>query len=129
MPGGCIFCAKMGPEIICENELAKAFYDRYPVNRGHVLIVPKRHIADFFEAAPAELDSLCELAFVVKEILDAGYRPDGYNIGINAGAAAGQTIFHLHMHIIPRYKGDVPDPRGGTRKIKKSMVPYPAEGE
>lgn len=129
IPEECIFCAMAGAEIICENELAKAFYDRYPVNRGHVLIVPKRHIAGFFEATPAELAALNELAFAVKEILDARYRPDGYNIGINAGAAAGQTIFHLHLHIIPRYRGDVPDPRGGIRRIKKSLVPYPAEGE
>lgn len=129
MPEHCIFCAKTGPDIICENDLAKAFYDRYPVNRGYVLIVPKRHVARFFEATTAKIAALNELAFAVKEILDASYRPGGYNIGINDGAAAGQTIFHLHMHIIPRYSGDAPDPRGGIRKIKKSMVPYPAEGE
>ncbi len=125
----CIFCVRAGTDLICENELAKAFYDRYPVNRGHVLIVPKRHVPGFFEATPAEIAALNELAFAVKKILDARFSPDGYNIGINCGAAAGQTIFHLHMHIIPRYSGDVPDPRGGIRRIKKSMVPYPAEAE
>lgn len=128
-PEGCIFCAKAGADLICENELAKAFYDQYPVNLGHTLIVTKRHLASFFEATPAEITALNELAFQVRTALDAEYRPDGYNIGINVGAAAGQTIFHLHMHIIPRYIGDIPDPRGGIRRIKRSMVPYPGEGE
>lgn len=127
MPEECIFCARTGADLICENELAKAFYDQYPVNKGHVLIVPKRHVTGFFEATPEEIAALNELAFTVKEILDARYSPDGYNIGINCGTAAGQTIFHLHMHIIPRYQGDVPDPRGGIRKLMKNMVPYPAE--
>ena len=126
---GCIFCAKRDTELICENELAKAFYDKFPVNEGHVLVVPKRHVSDFFEATPEEISAMNELVFQVKFILGARYNPDGYNIGINVGAAAGQTIFHLHLHIIPRYKGDVPDPRGGIRRIKKSMVPYPEEGE
>ena len=123
----CIFCASTGADLISENELAKAFYDQYPVNKGHVLIVTKRHVTGFFKATPEEIAALNELAFTVKEILDARYSPDGYNIGINCGTAAGQTIFHLHMHIIPRYQGDVPDPRGGIRKLMKKMVPYPAE--
>jgi diadenosine tetraphosphate (Ap4A) HIT family hydrolase len=84
-------------------------------------------VPGFFEATPAEIAALNELAFAVKKILDARFSPDGYNIGINCGTAAGQTIFHLHMHIIPRYQGDVPDPRGGIRKLMKNMVPYPAE--
>lgn len=129
MSEGCVFCAKPDAEIICENELAKAFYDKFPVNEGHVLIVPKRHVSGFFEATPEEILAINELAFQVKTILDAKYSPDGYNIGVNVGASAGQTVFHLHMHIIPRYKGDVPDPRGGIRKIKKSVIPYPKEGE
>lgn len=129
MTEGCIFCTKLDAELICENELAKAFYDEFPVNKGHVLIVPKRHVSGFFEATPEEISAINELVFQVKIILDTIYSPDGYNIGINVGASAGQTIFHLHMHIIPRYKGDVPDPRGGIRRIKKSIVPYPEEGE
>ena len=86
-------------------------------------------MSGFFEATPEEILAINELAFQVKTILDAKYSPDGYNIGVNVGASAGQTVFHLHMHIIPRYKGDVPDPRGGIRKIKKSVIPYPEEGE
>ena len=125
----CIFC--MGPEtkIVAENVLALAFYDKYPVNEGHVLIIPRRHVESFFEATPEELAAINELLFEVKDKLDTKLSPDGYNIGVNVGWAAGQTIFHLHFHIIPRYRGDVPDPRGGVRRIKKSLVPYLAEGE
>lgn len=124
---GCVFCAKQGADLICENELAKAFYDQYPVNVGHVLLVPKRHVAGFFEATVEEIAAINALVFRVKDILDAKYKPDGYNIGVNVGASAGQTVFHLHLHVIPRYQGDDPDPRGGIRKIKKNMVPYPEE--
>lgn len=129
MPRECIFCAKSGSDIIAENELAKAFYDHFPVNEGHVLIVPKRHVTGFFEATFEEISAINELIFEVKAILDSKYKPDGYNIGVNVGYAAGQTIFHLHMHVIPRYDGDVADPRGGIRRIKKSIVPYAEEGE
>lgn len=125
----CIFCMKPETEILAENDLALAFYDKYPVNVGHVLIIPRRHVESFFEATPEELAAINELLFEVKDKLDTKLNPDGYNIGVNVGWAAGQTIFHLHVHIIPRYKGDVPDPRGGIRKIKQSLVPYLAEGE
>jgi len=125
----CKFCHEPETEIIAENGLARAFYDKFPVNPGHVLIVPKRHIASFFDATFEELQSINLLIFRVKEILDPKLNPDGYNIGVNVGFAAGQTIFHLHFHIIPRFKGDVDNPRGGVRKIKSSIVPYPAEEE
>ncbi len=123
----CVFCQKPQSEIICENQLAKAFYDQYPVNQGHVLITPKRHVETFFDASPEELSAINDLIFNVKEILDQKYQPAGYNIGVNVNLAGGQTIFHLHFHVIPRYSGDVENPRGGIRKIKKSLVPYPAE--
>jgi len=125
----CIFCSKSGADLIAENELAKVFYDQFPVNEGHVLIVPKRHVATFFEASLEELAAINQLLFVVKDELEKRYRPDGYNIGVNVGHAGGQTVFHLHYHVIPRYAGDVEDPRGGIRKIKKSIVPYLADGE
>ena len=124
-----IFCNKRGEEIIVENELAKAFYDSYPVNEGHVLVVPKRHVETFFEAEMEEIDAISRLVFKVKDVLEKKYSPDGYNVGVNVGRPGGQTIFHLHMHVIPRYEGDVEDPRGGIRKIKKSLVPYLEEGE
>ena len=125
----CIFCREPETEVIAENGVARAFFDKYPVNAGHVLIVPKRHVETLFGADDSELKAVYELLFEVKEILDYRFNPDGYNVGVNVGAAAGQTIFHLHCHVIPRYKGDVEDPTGGIRKIKKSVVPYSAEGE
>lgn len=112
----CAFCIMRDQDLICKNELARAIYDKFPVNEGHVLIIPKRHIASLFEATPEEIIAMSELVFQVKTIIDKKYNPDGYNIGVNVGATAGQTIFHLHVHIIPRYKGDVPDPRGGYQE-------------
>lgn len=125
----CIFCRLVETEILVENDLSEAFFDKYPVNEGHVLIIPKRHLANLFEATPEEVMSLWKLMEVVKEELNKRFHPDGYNIGLNIGAAAGQTIFHAHIHVIPRYEGDVKDPRGGVRKIKQSLVPYAGEGE
>ncbi len=125
----CIFCRLEKIEILLENELSKAFFDRYPVNEGHVLVIPKRHLTNLFEASLEEMISLWKLCEEVKEELNKRFQPDGFNLGINIGEAAGQTIFHAHVHIIPRYQGDVKDPRGGIRKIKQSHVPYPGEGE
>ncbi|GAB6154566.1 HIT family protein [Desulfosporosinus burensis] len=125
----CIFCRLEETEILVENELSQAFFDKYPVNEGHILIIPKRHLANLFEATSEEAMSLWKLIEVVKEELNKRFHPDGYNIGLNIGAAAGQTIFHAHIHVIPRYEGDVKDPRGGIRKIKQSLVPYAGEEE
>lgn len=121
----CIFCEKLNKnEYILENELAVAIFDAFPVNKGHMLIIPKRHFASFFEATSQEVLSCMELVNKAKQYLDNEYNPDGYNIGINVGEAAGQTIFHLHIHIIPRYMGDVENPRGGIRKLKTPLVEY-----
>lgn len=120
----CIFCKQPETEVICENELARAFFDKFPVSEGHVLITPKRHAVTFFDATKEELAAIMELTFKVKEILDERYNPDGYNIGVNVNYAAGQTIFHLHVHVIPRHKGDIDDPKGGIRNIKPNLVDY-----
>lgn len=125
----CIFCTLPETDILSENEMAQAFFDKFPVNEGHALIIPKRHFASLFEATQEEIKSIWQLVEQVKEELDKRLHPDGYNVGVNVGAAAGQTVFHLHVHVIPRYQGDVSDPRGGIRKIKKSLVPYAEEGE
>ncbi len=125
----CIFCNLPKEKVIAENDLALAFYDAYPVNEGHVLIIPKRHVETYFDATQDEKNAISLLLARATEKLDERFHPDGYNIGVNVGAAAGQTIFHIHVHLIPRYAGDVPDPRGGVRKIKKSLVPYAEEGE
>lgn len=125
----CVFCTMQGIDILVQNEMAQAFFDKFPVNEGHVLIVPKRHVASLFDLTQEEVTDIWKLVAEVKEVLNNQFHPDGYNVGVNEGAAAGQTIFHLHVHVIPRYNGDVSDPRGGIRKIKKSLVPYAGEGE
>lgn len=121
----CIFCDYLkNTKIIMENELAFAIYDAFPVNKGHVLVMPKRHFANFFDATTEEMMAFNDLLQRVKGMLDGELKPDGYNIGINIGEAAGQTIFHLHIHLIPRYNGDVENPRGGVRKLKTPLVEY-----
>jgi diadenosine tetraphosphate (Ap4A) HIT family hydrolase len=120
----CIFCSREELNIIAENELCFAIYDKYPVNLGHVLIIPKRHYKSFFDATVEEVTAIYELIHKCKEILDEKYKPTGYNIGINVNESAGQTIMHLHVHLIPRYDNDVEDPRGGIRNLKPQLVPY-----
>ena len=95
--------------------LVLALRDGYPVSRGHSLIVPRRHVGSFGEVRLDEQSAMLAMLRRVKALLDEELRPDGYNIGINDGAAAGQTVMHVHMHVIPRYRGDRPDPRGGIR--------------
>lgn len=129
MTTDCIFCSIPETEILAENELALAFLDKFPSNEGHTLIVPKRHVANLFEATTEEMTSIWELLREVKRKLDERFAPDGYNVGVNVGEAAGQTVLHLHVHVIPRYQGDVPDPRGGIRRLKKSLVPWIEEEE
>jgi len=104
-------------QVVLENELAFAVYDAFPVGAGHLLIVPKRLFSDYFAARAAEVDALWDLVNRAKKYLDVEYKSDGYNIGINSGEAAGQTVGHLHIHVIPRYKGDIDDPRGGVRGV------------
>lgn len=123
----CIFCQLPKETIIAENELAVAIFDKFPVNPGHTLIIPKRHFADFFKATREEIGAIYDLLQEVKRILEAQFKPDGYNVGINAGRVAGQTIMHLHVHVIPRYQGDVDRPRGGIRNLKPNLVPYEEE--
>lgn len=120
----CIFCNYDNSKYIAENNLAFAILDTYPVNKGHTLIIPKRHFASFFEATENEIKALYSLMHEVKEMLDIQYSPTGYNVGINIGKDAGQTIMHFHIHFIPRYEGDVENPRGGIRKLKRPVVKY-----
>lgn len=120
----CLFCSYDKENYIAENELAFAIYDHFPVNEGHVLVIPKRHFANFFEATTEEVAAIYSLLHDVKIIVDKEFSPTGYNVGININEDAGQTIMHLHVHLIPRYKGDVENPKGGIRKLKKELVPY-----
>jgi len=111
----CPFCTVAPDKMIAQNTLTFTVRDTLPVSTGHTLIVPKRHIAGIFEAEPDEVAALWEALRQARAQLLKELSPDGFNIGINDGLAAGQTILHLHIHIIPRYKGDMPDPRGGIR--------------
>ncbi|KOA18068.1 AP-4-A phosphorylase [Clostridium homopropionicum DSM 5847] len=120
----CLFCNYPKEKYIVENAFAFAIYDNFPVNEGHALIIPKRHFESFFEATEEEVKGIYKLLHEVKRNIDKKYKPDGYNVGINVGEYGGQTIMHLHVHLIPRYKGDVENPRGGIRKFKKELVEY-----
>lgn len=122
--GGCPFCDLHAREILVENELAVAFPDGFPVNPGHTLIVPRRHVATWFDATREEQLAILDLADRVKAGLDSERRPDGYNLGLNCGEAAGQTVAHLHLHVIPRFRGDHPSPKGGVRWIFPDKAKY-----
>ena len=122
--GACAFCAIEPAQFLAANDLAVAIKDRYPISPGHMLIIPRRHVANFMDATDAERDALWALVPKVMERLTKEHSPDGFNIGLNDGAAAGQTIPHLHVHLIPRYSGDQRDPRGGLRKIFLQKADY-----
>ena len=124
MSNPCPFC-KLPPErIIDSNEFGQTIRDGYPVSTGHTLVISKRHIGSWFEISKEEQLALLDLLARAKTILQEEYIPDGYNIGINDGAVAGQTVPHLHMHLIPRYKDDMKDPRGGVRWIIPEKAKY-----
>ena len=112
----CIFCAPDRLRI-AENEWAFASADGFPVSPGHTLIIPKRHAVTIFDLTDAEYASCFDLVKVVKSILEQQYHPNGFNVGVNCGEAAGQSVWHAHIHVIPRYKGDVENPRGGVRHV------------
>ena len=120
----CVFCNLDKNQILFENELALAFFDGMPVSKGHALIIPKRHSKNYFELTKEEISAIFELSQKVKEYLDNLYHPDGYNVGFNVDEAGGQSVMHTHMHVIPRYKGDVTNPRGGIRKVVKIKDQY-----
>ncbi|MBN1675254.1 MAG: HIT family protein [Kiritimatiellae bacterium] len=114
--------------ILIATEHAVAFLDKYPVSDGHTLVVPRKVVASLYELNPAEQAAVWELVREVRELLKERYRPAGFNIGLNDGAAAGQTIGHAHVHVIPRYEGDVPDPRGGVRRVLPEKARYWEKG-
>jgi diadenosine tetraphosphate (Ap4A) HIT family hydrolase len=114
----CPFCYLNSTEaVIYENKQSFAIYDRFPVTNGHVLIIPKKHVISYFDLSIKEQNYLWEAINKVKSIIADRFNPDGYNIGININEVAGQTVLHTHIHLIPRYKGDVKNPRGGIRNI------------
>jgi diadenosine tetraphosphate (Ap4A) HIT family hydrolase len=113
-----------GRELVASNALAAAFADGFPLTLGHTLIVPHRHESDFLVLSSAEQAAVWALVPDVCKHIEAYLRPDGYNIGVNIGEAAGQTVGHAHLHVIPRYWGDVEDPRGGIRWIIPAKARY-----
>ncbi len=124
-PSDCVFCnLDKEKELISETATAVAFLDSFPVNPGHTLIVPKRHVTDYFELTIHEQRALWLVVNRCKALIQKRFNPDGFNVGINVGEAAGQSIFHVHIHLIPRYKGDVENPRGGVRGVVPGKKEY-----
>ncbi len=120
----CVFCQIYSGQEIVRNELAKAIYDQFPVSPGHILIIPSRHVPSYFELTLEEENAMRDLLWKCRDLLEYERLPSGYNIGVNVGKAAGQTVFHVHVHLIPRYDGDVDDPTGGVRNTIPGMGQY-----
>ena len=120
----CPFCQLEAACIVFSDDVTLVIRDAFPVSPGHTLIIPRRHVGSFFELTAPERASMFELLTQAKVELDETLQPDGFNIGINDGAAAGQTVPHLHLHLIPRYRGDAPDPRGGVRWVLPDKAKY-----
>jgi diadenosine tetraphosphate (Ap4A) HIT family hydrolase len=119
----CLFCAPRG--VTRQNALAYCTRDSYPVSPGHSLIIPFRHCADFFDLTADEMAACMELLVSARKDLEAESKPDGYNVGVNVGRAGGQSVLHVHMHLIPRYAGDHPSPQGGVRQVIPWKADYP----
>jgi len=116
MSSDCIFCQ---PDrlILAQSTLSLAFPDGFPVSKGHTLVVPKRHVVSLWEMTSEEYMDAFDLVRQVKEVLEKMFTPQGFNVGVNCGETAGQSVSHVHIHVIPRYTGDVPNPRGGIRNV------------
>lgn len=121
----CPFCnPESDRELILESATAYAIFDKFPVNIGHTLIIPKNHCADYFQLSHKEQTACWLMINKAKEVLAKRFNPDGFNVGINIGEVAGQTIPHVHIHLIPRYKNDVEEPRGGVRGVIPNKMSY-----
>jgi diadenosine tetraphosphate (Ap4A) HIT family hydrolase len=119
----CPFCSDEF-DVIEESEHCFAIRDSYPVSKGHTLIISKRHISDFHDLNKNEQENCWALVNKIRNKLESELKPDGFNIGINVGKVAGQTVFHTHIHVIPRYEGDIENPRGGIRNVIPEMGDY-----
>jgi diadenosine tetraphosphate (Ap4A) HIT family hydrolase len=122
---GCPFCVPDPGRIFHESDLVIGVWDAYPVSPGHALLVTRRHVATWFDATRPEQTALLDGITRAREEIERRHRPDGYNVGVNVNAVAGQTVFHLHVHVIPRYRGDVANPRGGVRHVIPRKADYP----
>ncbi len=119
----CPFCENTS-EIIAENAVGYAILDGFPVSKGHCLVIPRKHVPGFFDLSYKYQSELWRLVSEVREILSERYEPDGFNVGLNDGDVAGQTVMHSHVHVIPRYKDDLADPRGGVRWVLPESANY-----
>lgn len=124
MESPCPFCHPAAERVFHEGEMIVGLWDAFPVSPGHALLVPRRHVPTWWDASETEQRALIDAVQIARQEILKHYQPDGFNIGWNAGAAAGQTVFHLHVHVIPRYAGDVPDPRGGVRHVIPAKANY-----
>jgi len=129
MPSDCPFCALPDDACVVTNSSMRALRDVYPVTPGHTLIVPRRHAASFADLSDQEKSDLMTLLDEVRSQLEEEFSPDGFNVGFNDGPAAGQTVMHFHMHVIPRKAGDQADPRGGIRLIFPDKAVYWEDGD
>lgn len=121
----CSFCKlDADRQIITESAMAYAIYDKYPVSAGHTLVIPKRHIANYFELTTKEQTACWLIINRVQKIVQQQHQPHGFNVGINVGTTAGQTVLHAHIHLIPRYEGDVDSPSGGIRGVIPDKQKY-----
>ena len=124
MASACPFCDPDSDRVFLVSDLIIGLWDKYPVSPGHALLVPRRHVPGWFDASEEERQALTAALENARDKILEQHRPDGFNIGVNSGEAAGQTIFHLHVHLIPRYKGDQEDPRGGVRRLIPTKARY-----
>ena len=120
----CPFCSIEPARVWLENEYAIALPDAYPVADGHTLVVPRKHVTTIYELTTREQNAIWDLVGRVRERLITTSKPDGFNIGLNDGVAAGQTVEHAHIHVIPRRRGDVTEPRGGIRWVIADKARY-----
>lgn len=120
----CPFCAPDPARVWMEGDIGIVLWDAFPVSKGHSLVVPEQHVASLYELSSQDQASVWKLVGEARQRLQGEYHPEGFNIGLNDGRAAGQTIMHAHIHIIPRYAGDREDPRGGVRWIIPEKARY-----
>jgi diadenosine tetraphosphate (Ap4A) HIT family hydrolase len=120
----CPFCEPHPARVVAGDDLAFAYRDGHPVSPGHTLIIPRRHVGSWFELTGDERDAMLRLLDATRDALVTEFHPDGFNLGINDGPAAGQTVPHVHLHLIPRFSGDTPDPRGGVRWVIPAKADY-----
>jgi diadenosine tetraphosphate (Ap4A) HIT family hydrolase len=125
----CPFCRLDTARIRADSAFALALLDGFPVARGHTLVLPKRHVASLFDLPEEEQAAVWQLAARVRALLLAEFEPDGFTVGLNDGPAAGQTVLQAHVHVIPRRRGDVADPRGGVRWVLPAKAAYWAGGD